>query len=85
MQKCDFNFIENHTSAQVFLCKYAMYLHHNPFFINTSAELLLYIVRNIELTNVEALPKKINIVCNTFQYYKHFFTWWPIIGFQKMQ
>ena len=32
MQKCDFNFIENHTSAQVFLCKYAMYLHHNPFF-----------------------------------------------------
>ena len=44
------------------------------FLENTTGELLLYIVRNIEVMNVEVLSKKVKkTTSNTSQYYKNFF------------
>ena len=57
MQKCDFNFIEitllrGYSSVNMLhICS------RTPFLENTSGELLLYIVLNIEAINIEVLSK----------------------------
>ena len=56
---------------------------------NTSGKLFLYIVLNIEVINVEVLPKQvknclkyISIIKTLFLTLYVSFTWWPKISFQ---
>ena len=63
-----------------------------PFSKNTSGELLLYIVLNIEVINVEILSKQvknclkyISILKTLFLTLDVTFAWWPKVSFQKPQ
>ena len=58
MQKCDFSFIEI-TALSGYSSVNILHSNRMSFLENTSGELLLYIVLNIEVINVEILPKQV--------------------------
>ena len=71
MQKCDINFIEI-----ILLCGYSsvnmLYICNRTIFLkNTSGELLLYIILNLEIINVEVLSKQVKNYFKYFKYFKH--------------
>ena len=71
MQKCDINFIEI-----ILLCGYSsvnmLYICNRMIFLkNTSGELLLYIILNLEIINVEVLSKQVKNYFKYFKYFKH--------------
>ena len=86
MQKCDFSFIEI-THLPGYASVNMLHSSRMSFLENTTGELLLYIVLNIEVINVKVLPKQVKSCLKYISVLKTpcltSFAWWPKISLQK--
>ena len=89
MQKCDFSFIEI-TPLSGYSSVNILHSSRMSFLENTTEELLLYIVLNIEVINVEVLPKQVKSCLKNISILKTpcltsyvIFAWWLKVSLQK--